>query len=53
MSLNYTLYSNDITDYIVIQHTFKDNIENKARIFIIVVQKLKKMSKLTQNNSNI
>lgn len=42
MSLNYTLYSNDITDYIVIQHTFKDNIENKACIFIVVVQKFKK-----------
>lgn len=23
-------YLNDLTDYIVIQHTFKDNVENKA-----------------------
>lgn len=28
-----------LSDYIVIQHTFKDNVENKALIFIIVVQK--------------
>lgn len=41
MRFSYTFYPNNITDYIVIQHTFKDNVENKALIFIIVVQKFK------------
>lgn len=39
MRLSYTFYPNDITDYIVIQHT--SNVENKALIFIIIVHKFK------------
>ncbi len=34
-------FPNDITDYIVIQHTFKDNVENKALVLIKVVHKFK------------
>lgn len=41
MRFNYSFYPNNITDYIVIQQTFKDNVENKALIFIILVQKFK------------
>lgn len=42
----------DITDFPVIQHTFTDNVENKALVFIIAGHWLEKQTVKTLTHKN-